>query len=102
MFKFIAAALVALTASNAWANNCGPTPFLIYQLVERYGERVQDVYERPHKSVPDVTIIYEVWANPETGTWTFTGRGPDGVLCVFAVGEDYAGQRARDFFDTDI
>lgn len=102
MKRTILAALCALlTATGATAEpKCAPTILAIAALVDRYGESIVDTYSRPHKTEPGVTITYHVWVNAGTGTWTFTGAGPDGFTCLFFHGKRYNGQKARDFFDT--
>jgi hypothetical protein len=56
-------------------------------LSERYGERVV-------AAGLSAGIVFEVHANPDTGTWTMAAVQPDGGACVVAVGSDWHTTRA--------
>lgn len=52
-------------------------------LVERYGERLQSA------GVTGGGNLAEVYANPETGTWTWLATRPDGLTCILGAGEGW-------------
>lgn len=61
---------------------CGPREAIHGALESRFGEaRVMEGY------APGV--VYEVWVNPETRSWTFTRTTPAGSTCVWASGEGF-------------
>ena len=69
----------------------------IAALTGQYGEMVafEEVRIDPESGVE---VTWQVWANPENGSWTFSGRA-DGFLCVFKIGTHYAGQDVSHFLD---
>ena len=34
-------------------------------------------------------MIFELWTNGDTGSWTILLTRPDGVSCIYAAGEDW-------------
>lgn len=90
-----AAAFFLLFPSPARAqSNCGPS-FMILQILDRYGETVQQTIEvEGNDGLP---LQLHLWVNPTTGSWTLTGtRGP--VTCVFIDrASGYSGQRIEMF-----
>jgi len=89
-----AVALAALSACQAHAR-CFPPQVVLFQLAETYGEQL--VYEET-RDVEGETILYQVWANAENGSWTFTGSNGF-IICVLGAGHEYAGQTVSDFLD---
>jgi hypothetical protein len=86
MHHLITGALVALTATAAHAQNCGPRAD-IEELVRRYDE--QQVYVGSILSTVQpgtITGIFELFHNPETGSWTVVLTMPDGSACIPVVG----------------
>lgn len=77
-----AAILTALLASPAMAQQvCLPEPQIEAGLSQRYGETVFDTIE-------DEQGVWELWGNPESGTWTVT-LTRDGTTCVMRAGEGF-------------
>jgi hypothetical protein len=72
------------------ASNCLPIWRMTFVLVMRYGEHEVDRKVVTHQSKPGVEILLQVWANTDTGTWTYTGTGSDGHGCVYASGSKYS------------
>ena len=80
MLRFIAA--LALVASPALAQaNCAPRPDVVAGLLRNYGETAQAEGMTPQG-------IVEVYA-AQSGSWTITITGPDGVTCLLASGHDF-------------
>lgn len=93
--------LLALATPAAAQNvQCGPTPAFIMALMSTYGERVVDEEQLPSALDPSVMITWQVWANAETGSWTFTGATVQ-VMCLRASGQNYSGQTVRDLLGID-
>lgn len=85
----LAAALGLCVASSAWGQeapnqNCGPTPTVHRNLSEKYGER------RISAGLDSRQIILELWANPQTGTFTVLATGPRGQSCILSEGQNWA------------
>lgn len=78
-----AAILAALVATPVAAQtvNCAPHNVVAQRLAERWGETRQGI-----GLAADNTVL-EVWASPETGTWTITVTRPGGPTCLVASGE---------------
>lgn len=77
-----AAILTALMASPAMAQQvCLPEPQIEAGFSQRYGETVVDTIE-------DEQGVWELWGNPESGTWTVT-LTRDGTTCVMRAGEGF-------------
>lgn len=87
MKLLLLAALTALTLSTtsvtAQNTQCAPREALTERLWAGYQEIRQAVALGPNN------FIVEVWANEETGTWTFTYTNPSGTTCILASGESY-------------
>jgi hypothetical protein len=76
----IAAACAPAHAQNP---NCAPYEMIVQGLSERYGER------RVMSGLnPDGTLV-QMFANPETGTWTALIVQPIGTACMVASGEQF-------------
>lgn len=82
----LVAALFAVPASAAQMSmqvNCGPRAEIVGELQARFGEQQIGIGIPPNAAA-------EVWANPETGTWTWLLSLPrTGQACVVAVGQDW-------------
>lgn len=98
-FKIIALVLFLVfmlsLLGEAKAQNCAPEHAMISALTIRYGEQV--VSTKTHESNSEL-VLFEVWANETTGTWTFTGRH-DGMMCAINSGHEYAGQDVDTFLE---
>ncbi|MEO0938178.1 MAG: hypothetical protein AAFY38_08485 [Pseudomonadota bacterium] len=82
----MAALLAATTAPMALAQNarnCGPREVVVDRLADGYGETRQSMGLGANNSV------VEVFASPETGTWTITVTMPNGVTCLVASGQAF-------------
>jgi len=76
------ALLMALMASSGAAQNaCGPYTRLAMQLDMKYGESIR-------LRGTTTTTVMEIWANPETRSWTILERFADGTSCIRANGEN--------------
>lgn len=69
---------VAVMAQEA---TCHPRDGIVTQLQDRYGEAQQGA------GLTQAGRVVEIWANPETGTWTILVTRPNGVSCAVAAGE---------------
>jgi hypothetical protein len=67
----------------AQGTQCAPRDRLTAHLSETYGETRQGV----GLAGPDTMM--EVYASPETGTWTITMTLADGTMCMVASGQGY-------------
>lgn len=80
----VLACLAALAASPAIAQQaCAPHEIVAERLGERYGE------SRAGLGLTHDNYILEVWANPDSGTWTITMTAPGGPTCLAAAGEGW-------------
>lgn len=90
MKTLIVAAFVAVFfVSQAIAQpQCAPRAQVEYVLAGKYGERLQDEQMRDG-------IYLQVWANTESGSWSFVAT--DGrTSCLFTAGSDYNGETVDD------
>ncbi|ETX15114.1 hypothetical protein OCH239_17660 [Roseivivax halodurans JCM 10272] len=82
------AALAALTAAGAASAQqgraCGPRDTVLEKLEKRYGETRQSVGLAANEQ------MVEVYASPETGTWTILMTSAAGVTCLMATGQAFA------------
>lgn len=62
-------------------SSCGPRAEIVAQLAQKWGER------RVGAGLQNRGMVTEVFASPETGTWTILQTRPDGVACARAAGE---------------
>lgn len=78
-------ALIALLlmTTPALAAQCGPHDDVSATLERSFGETAQVQGLTPDGS------MFEVFANPEKGTWTVTMTTADGVTCLKAAGDRY-------------
>ena len=78
--------LLGITASGAaaqTASNCAPRPLVVERLQDRYGETRQSM------GLGSRGMVMELYASPETGTWTITVTRPDGLTCLIGAGEAF-------------
>lgn len=76
--------LTFITASAANAEpNCGPRAAVITHLAENFGEVRQSI------GMGQEGRVVEVFASPETGTWTITVTLPNGTTCLVAAGSAF-------------
>lgn len=62
---------------------CDEHDLVVDQLLEQYGETRQSIALARNK------MLVEVYANQESGTWTFVFTDPEGKACVVAFGGSY-------------
>lgn len=82
----VAAALNVMTAGAAsaqQARNCGPRELVVNRLAEGFGETRQSM------GLGANNAVVEVFASPESGTWTITVTSPSGVTCLVASGQAF-------------
>ena len=70
-------------ATLAQSNQCAPRESLVAHLTEKYGETRQGV------GLAGPETMMEVYASPDTGTWTITMTMADGVMCMVASDQGY-------------
>ncbi len=75
--------ILAATASSAQVNNCNLREIIVERLADRWGESRQSM------ALAANGYLMEMWANPETGTWTLTLSPPEGPMCLFATGQGW-------------
>jgi hypothetical protein len=78
-------ALLAATgpAFSQSAGNCAMRQNVIDRLASAYGETRQSIGLGANNQV------VEVFASPETGTWTITVTNPSGLTCLVASGQAF-------------
>jgi len=75
--------LFSAVAAPASAASCAPNDVVVSRLADQYGE------SRQSGGLAENGALMEVFANPETGTWTVTITTADGTTCVIATGHAY-------------
>lgn len=97
MFKrIVCAALLfggAALAPPAMASTCAERDIVVQRLQNKYSEKL--TAGGLQQSRPVQTIV-EVWASPETGTFTVLLTNPQGISCVVAAGTDFFSQKTDD------
>lgn len=79
----VGAMLIAAQHAFGQARNCADHAHVVARLAERYGESRQAIGLAANNSV------MELFASPESGTWTLTVTIPGGQTCLVAAGEDF-------------
>ncbi|SEW28692.1 hypothetical protein SAMN04488515_2036 [Cognatiyoonia koreensis] len=79
----LAAMLLTTYELAAQARNCGPHEVVTTRLAERYGESRQIIALTSDQSV------MELFASPETGSWTITITRAGQPTCLVAAGQNY-------------
>ena len=82
LLAIASAVLFAFPAFAQQQQNCGPRPAVIAALKDRFGESVQSMGINNG-------VVFEMWANVETGTWTILMTLPDGMSCIPADGNGF-------------
>lgn len=75
--------LIAATSAHAQSNNCAPRETVLHHLSERFGEARQSI------GLASGDRVVEMFASPETGTWTLTMTLPTGLTCIIGAGESF-------------
>lgn len=60
---------------------CAPHDALSEQMTDRYGEQLV------HSGLTASDRILEIWASPDTGTWTALILNAEGMACIVATGD---------------
>lgn len=80
--RLILAACLALGAAPAVAQeSCADHAKVKSLLASTYGETLQQI------GLNNARNLVEVYASPETGTWTIIEVTPEGMACLMAAGE---------------
>ena len=79
------AALAALFAFPAWANNCAPREMVTANLRMKFHEVQTHAGTR---TILGVRHVVEMWASP-AGSWTVIQTNPAGISCVLQGGYDW-------------
>lgn len=80
----LAIALAALGgAAQAQTGNCSDHETMVRHLAEGWGESRQSI------ALDASNAVVELFASPETGTWTLTVTRPGGPTCMIASGHAF-------------
>lgn len=89
MFKTLMTGAVVLAvlgsgpAAAQPASNCAPREMVVDRLADKYGESRQSM------GLGANNAVVEVFASPETGTWTITVTSVHGMTCLVASGQAF-------------
>jgi len=87
MFKRILTAgvlfAIAGVAAPAYGQSCALRDTLVTRLQDQFGEGLAAGGLRS-----DVQVL-EIWAAPDTGTWTVLMTRADGIACILASGTNW-------------
>lgn len=75
-----------LTAIPAHAGDCAMRDQVVERLAQDYAEQLTG---GGLNDAPASASVIEVWASPETGTFTVIQTGADGMSCILATGTDW-------------
>jgi len=93
MFKYASAILLGTlgttTAALAQADHCAPRAVLIEQLKVKYGEIPAAGGLRSRSQ------MMEIWAAPETGSWTALVTTAEGISCIVATGTHWHQEKLK-------
>lgn len=76
----LAASLFLASALPAVASNCLPRPVMVEGLASKYGEYVTS------RGLGGDGMMIEMYASPETGTWSVVVTSASGLACLVASG----------------
>ena len=79
----IGAMMLAAQDVSAQPRNCADHAQVVERLAERYGESRQTI------GLGSDNTVVEMFASPETGSWTLTITRPGGPTCLAAAGQGY-------------
>ncbi|MEL6840895.1 MAG: hypothetical protein AAFP85_16530 [Pseudomonadota bacterium] len=79
----LGAMMLAANQVNAQTRNCAAHAQVVERLAERYGESRQSI------GLGSDNSMVEMFASPETGSWTITITRPGGPTCLIAAGQAY-------------
>lgn len=69
--------------ASAQTNNCGPREQVLDRLATKYGETRQSM------GLGAQGQVMEVFASPQSRSWTITVTLPNGMTCLVASGQSY-------------
>lgn len=79
---FLCLALIAWP-SIGLATHCGPRDQIVEKLSNQYGEKLLA------GDLNTKDALFEVYASPETGTWTATVSNAHGIMCIISSGSGF-------------
>lgn len=83
-FAALTAGVVAVVAATpARSATCAPRDTVIDRLANQFGET------RRGLGVGTKNRVVEIFASPESGSWTITVTMPNGTTCLIASGQDW-------------
>ena len=85
-FASLTATVIGLAAAPAFSATCAPREVVIDRLAQQFGET------RRGLGLGTRNRVVEVFASPETGSWTITVTMPDGRTCLVASGQNWEEQ----------
>lgn len=77
----LAACMALPGTGQAQSGNCAPRDRVIVELSERFGEARQSI------GMAAGDRVVEMFASPDTGTWTITMTLPSGLTCIIGAGD---------------
>lgn len=83
LFAFIFLGLWSAVPARAQPQACAERQVVVERLAEGYGETRQAL------GLGANNAVVEIFANPETGTWTITVTMPNGMTCLVASGQAF-------------
>lgn len=86
LHQFLASVFAAIffgLPALAQGANCGDHDAIVERLAARYGEARQNV------GLNQNDALVEIFASPETGTWTILVTMPTGMSCLVAAGQNW-------------
>ena len=79
----IATLMTTSLMADAQSQRCGPRTAIVEKLAQKYGETRQSM------GLAANNAVIEVFASDDTGTWTITVTGTNGLTCLVASGQAY-------------
>ena len=83
LLEFLAIGALAGPVPAQQNANCAPREAIVERLADKFGEFQQVI------GVGESGQLMEIFASPETGTWTVLISTPAGVSCMVASGRGY-------------
>ena len=77
------AVLILATQHAFAANNCAERSVVLAELGSKYSE------SRRAMGIAGDTVMMELFASADNGTWTITVTTPDGTTCLVASGDQF-------------
>lgn len=75
--------ILATQAGFAQNQQCAPRDTLVAHLTDKYGETRQSM------GLAGPQTMMELFASPDTGSWTITMTMANGTMCMVASGQGY-------------